>query len=133
MKAADLKKGSFMRRAVIRGTGMYAPEKVVRNEEFNKMYNKDVATFLVEKRNIHERHYMDPSQATSDLILPAARQAMQNALIAPADLDLIIVSTDTPDYLSPATAAVVQHRLEATRAGAFDVNSACAGFVTALD
>lgn len=122
-----------MRRAVIRGTGMYAPEKIVRNEEFNKMYGKDVDTFLREKRNIFERHYMDPSQATSDLILPAAQQALAAAKIGASDLDLIIVSTDTPDYLSPSTAAVVQHRLEAKRAGAFDVNSACAGFVTALD
>ena len=122
-----------MRHAVIRGTGLYAPEKVVRNEEFNKMYGKDVDTFLREKRNIIERRYMDPSQATSDLIVPAAEQAMKNAGIKATDLDLIIVSTDTPDYLSPSTAAVVQYRLGARNAGAFDVNSACAGFVTATD
>ena len=122
-----------MRRAVVRGTGMYAPEKIVRNDEFNKMYGKDVDTFLREKRNIYERHYMDPSQSTSDLIVPAAEQALANAKISAGDLDLIIVSTDTPDYLSPSTAAVVQYRLQAQRAGAFDVNSACAGFVTAMD
>lgn len=122
-----------MRRAVIRGTGMYAPEKVVRNEEFNELYKKDVDTFLREKRNIFERHYMDASQATSDLIVPAAEQAIAAAKISASDLDLIIVSTDTPDYLSPATAAVVQYRLKASKAGAFDMNSACAGFVTALD
>lgn len=121
------------RRAVIRGTGMYAPERVVTNEEFNKLYGKDVASFLVEKRNIHERRYMAPEQATSDLIVPAAEQALKNAGITAANLDLIVVSTDTPDYLSPATAAVVQHRLGAKNAGAFDINSACAGFVTALD
>lgn len=122
-----------MRRAVIRGTGMYVPEKVVLNEEFNKMYQRDVDTFLRTQRNIFQRHYMDPSQATSDLIVPAARQAMDRAGVEAMDLDLIIVATDTPDYLSPATAAVVQHKLGAQRAGAFDVNSACAGFVTALD
>lgn len=122
-----------MRRAVIRGTGMYAPEKIVCNDEFNKMYGKDVDTFLREKRNIYERHYMSPEQATSDLIVPAAEQALAAAKIGAEDLDLIIVSTDTPDYLSPSTAAVVQYRLQARRAGAFDVNSACAGFVTALD
>jgi len=122
-----------MRRAVIRGTGMYVPEKVVKNEEFNEMYKKDVATFLREKRNIHERRYMDSSQATSDLIIPAAQQALTASGIRAEALDLIIVSTDTPDYLSPSTAAVVQHRLGATNAGAFDINSACAGFVTALD
>lgn len=121
------------RRAVIRGTGMYAPERVVTNEEFNTMYGKDVASFLVEKRNIFQRRYMAPEQATSDLILPAAEQAMARAGIKATDIDLIIVSTDTPDYLSPATAAVVQYRLGAKNSGAFDINSACAGFVTALD
>lgn len=122
-----------MRRAVIRGTGLYAPEKIVRNEEFNKMYGKDVDSFLRAKRNIIERRYMSAEQATSDLIIPAAEQAMKNAGVTASDLDLIIVSTDTPDYLSPSTAAVVQYRLKAKNAGAFDINSACAGFVTALD
>lgn len=122
-----------MRRAVIRGTGMYAPERVVRNAEFNEMYGKDVDSFLREKRNIYERRYMSPEQATSDLIVPAAEQALQSAKVNVSDLDLIIVSTDTPDYLSPATAAVVQYKLGAKNAGCFDINSACAGFVTALD
>lgn len=123
----------LQRHAVIRGTGMYAPERVVTNAEFDKMYEKDMSTFLREKRNILERRFMAPEQTTSDLIVPAAEQALKNAGIAATDLDLIIVSTDTPDYLSPATAAVVQHKLRAKNAGAFDVNSACAGFVTALD
>jgi 3-oxoacyl-[acyl-carrier-protein] synthase-3 len=112
---------------------MYAPEKVVRNEEFNKMYGKDVDTFLREKRNIFERRYMSAEQSTSDLIVPAAEQALKNAKVSADQLDLIIVSTDTPDYLSPSTAAVVQFKLKAKNSGAFDINSACAGFVTALD
>lgn len=122
-----------MRRAVIRGTGLYAPERVVKNDYFNEMYKKDVDTFLREKRNIFERRYMSADQATSDLIVPAAKQAMDAAKITAKDLDLIIVSTDTPDYLSPSTASVVQYRLEAKNAGTFDINSACAGFVAALD
>ncbi len=122
-----------MKRAVIRGTGLYAPERVVTNQFFNEMYGKDVDTFLREKRNIFERRFMSSEQTTSDLIVPAAQQAMKNAGIVAADLDLIIVSTDTPDYLSPSTAAVVQFKLGAKNAGAFDINSACAGFVTALD
>lgn len=122
-----------MKRAVIVGTGMYAPERVVLNEEFNKMYGKDVDTFLREKRNIFQRRYMAPEQATSDLIIPAAEQAMKNARVEAKDIDLIIVSTDTPDYLSPSTAAVVQFKMGLKNAGAFDINSACAGFVTALD
>jgi 3-oxoacyl-[acyl-carrier-protein] synthase-3 len=76
---------------------------------------------------------MSAEQTTSDLIVEASQRAMQKAGIGPNDLDLIIVSTDTPDYLSPGTSVVVQHKLGATRAGCYDVNSACAGWVTALD
>lgn len=112
---------------------MYAPERVVKNAEFNARYDMDVDEFLRENRNIHERHFMAPDQATSDLIVPAAQAALAAAGLAAEDLDLIIVSTDTPDYISPPTASVVQHKLGAQRAGTFDINSACAGFVTALD
>lgn len=121
------------RRATIVGTGLYAPEKVVKNQYFNDLYKKDIDTFLKEQRNIFERHWMSPDQTTSDLIVPAAEQAMKNAKITAKELDLIIVATDTPDYLSPSTAAVTQFKLGATNAGSFDINSACAGFVTALD
>ena len=122
-----------VRRAMIKGTGMYAPEKVVKNQFFNDMYKRDIDTFLREQRNIFERRYMAEDQATSDLIVPAAEEAMKNAGVTAKDLDLIIVSTDTPDYVSPSTAAVVQHKLGATKAGTFDINTACAGFVTAVD
>lgn len=124
---------NHFRRATIVGTGMYVPEKIISNEFFNKMYNKDIDTFLKTQRNIFERHYMEANQTTSDLIVPAAEEAMKNAGITASDLDLIIVSTDTPDYLSPSTAAVVQHKLKAKNAGTFDINSACAGFVVATD
>lgn len=112
---------------------MYAPEKVVKNQFFNEKYGIDIDTFLREKRNIFERRYMAPEQATSDLIVPAAQDALKAAGITAEDLDLIVVSTDTPDYISPSTAAVVQHKLGARNAGTFDINTACAGFVAALD
>jgi len=121
------------RRATIVGTGMYVPEKVIKNQYFNEMYKKDIDTFLKEQRNIFERRWMSEDQATSDLIVPAAEEALKNAGITAKDIDLIVVATDTPDYMSPSTAAVVQHKLKAVRAGTFDINSACAGFVTALD
>jgi 3-oxoacyl-[acyl-carrier-protein] synthase-3 len=121
------------RRATIRGTGMYAPERVVTNAYFDNLYKKDISSFLCEQRNIFERRWMREDQCTSDLILPAATKAMAAAGISAIDLDLIIVATDTPDYISPPTSAVVQHKLGATRAGIFDLNSACAGFVTACD
>ena len=120
------------RNATIRGTGLYAPERVVPNSWFNEKYGIDIDSFLRAKRNIFERRYMRDDQTTSDLIVPAAQSAMKSAGIQATDLDLIIVATDTPDYLSPSTAAVVQHKIGATNAGTFDVNAACAGFVTAL-
>jgi 3-oxoacyl-[acyl-carrier-protein] synthase III len=122
-----------MRRAVVAGTGLHAPGRPIPNAEFNERYGIDVDGFLRANRNIHQRHLMAEDQATSDLIVPAARQALDEAGIGPEDLDLIIVSTDTPDYLSPSTASVAQFKLGAKNAGTFDINTACAGFVTALD
>lgn len=90
---------------------MYAPERVITNQYFNDLYKKDIGTFLSESRNIRERRWMEKDQRTSDLIIPAAEEAMKNAGITAKDLDLIIVSTDTPDYLSPSTASVVAYRI----------------------
>ncbi len=129
--ASDLKQS--LRRGVITGTGFYAPDNVVTNSYFDDLYKKDIGTFLREQRNIESRRWMSADQRTSDLILPAAEKALAKAKIKATDLDLIIVCTDTPDYISPSTAAVVQHRLGAKRAGTFDLNTACAGFVTGLD
>jgi 3-oxoacyl-[acyl-carrier-protein] synthase III len=120
-------------RAVIVGTGLYAPEQVVTNAELEERLGVEVDVFLREQRNIRERRFMAADQATSDLVVPAAREALTAAGIGAEDLDLIVIATDTPDYISPATASVVQHKLGARRAGTFDLNTACAGFVTALD
>jgi len=128
-----LRKDYQMRTISITGTGMYAPERVIKNSYFDELYKKDIGTFLQKSRNISERRWMTEEQTTSDLILPAAEEAMKNAGISAKDLDLIIVATDTPDYLSPSTASVVSHKLQALKAGTFDINTACAGFVTALE
>ncbi len=122
-----------MSRGYIAGTGLYVPENRVDNKFFDTKYNRDMDTFLREQRNIFYRHFMSSEQATSDLILPAAQEALKNSGLSAKDLDLIIIATDTPDYISPSTAAVVQHKLQAERSGTFDLNTACAGFVTALD
>lgn len=122
-----------MRKATIVGTGMYAPDKIVTNAYFDELYKKDIGSFLQGQRNIRERRWMSSEQCTSDLIIPAAEEALKNAGLTAKDLDLIIVSTDTPDYLSPSTSSVVQYRMGATKAGTFDINTACAGFVTACD
>lgn len=119
--------------AQILSTGRYVPEQVVTNAAVSAMLGEDIGPWLVEKVGIEERHVMAPEQATSDLVVAAAQQALDRAALKAADLDLIIVATDTPDYLSPATASVVQGKLGASHAGAFDVNCACAAWVTALD
>lgn len=120
-------------KAQILSTAMYAPGNPVDNQFFNKKYGIDIDTFLKEKRNIYARHYMSPEQTTSDLVVKATEKALSKAKLKAEDIDLIIVATDTPDYLSPSTASVVQFKLGAKNAGTFDVNTACAGFVTALD
>ncbi|MGE0764011.1 MAG: 3-oxoacyl-ACP synthase III family protein [Bdellovibrionales bacterium] len=121
------------RQAKISGVGMCVPERLIPNSYFDELHKQDLGTFLREKRNIHQRYFMRDDQATSDLIVPAAEKALKAAGISAKDLQLIIVATDTPDFISPPTAAVVQHRLQATNAGVFDLNAACAGFVTGLD
>ncbi len=123
----------MMSRAQIIGTGLYAPERVVTNGYFDRLYGEDVDDFLRARRNITERRYADEDEATSDLATEAAHQALGKAGIGVEDVDLIIVSTDTPDFLSPSTAAVVQSKLGARKAATFDLNTACAGYVTALD
>jgi 3-oxoacyl-[acyl-carrier-protein] synthase-3 len=119
--------------AVVVGTGLHAPGRAIPNAEYNERYGLDVDAFLRANRNIETRHLMAANEATSDLAVPAAREAIERAGLDVMDIDLIVVSTDTPDYISPPTASVVQHKLGAMRAGTFDLNSACAGFVTALD
>jgi len=122
-----------MRHAQIISTGSYVPERVLTNAEFERRLGEPVGDWLVANVGIRERHFMADDQATSDLAVAAAHIALERAGLEPDALDRIIVATDTPDYLSPATAAVVQAKLGARRAGVFDLNTACAGWVTALD
>ncbi len=122
-----------MRNVQILSTGSYVPERVVTNAEVDALMGASTSEWLVENVGIKERRWMAPEQVTSDLIVEAAKKALEHAGITAADLDLIIVSTDTPDYLSPNTSIVVQNKLGADKAGCYDVNSACAGWVTALD
>lgn len=121
------------RNARIIATGMHAPDRVVTNQWFNDLLGEDVDTWLVENLTIRERRWCGDGESTADLVTACAEGLLERAGLAAPDLDLIIVSTDTPEYVSPSTASVVQHRLGAAGAGTFDVNTACAGFVTALD
>jgi 3-oxoacyl-[acyl-carrier-protein] synthase-3 len=122
------------RQAAITGTGSYVPERVVTNAELSAALGEDVDDFVRNTLGIRERRWSAPGQSTADLAEHAARRALDDAGLAAADIDLLIVSTDTPEYVSPATASVLHGRLGLRPdAGTFDVNSACAGFATALD
>jgi len=116
----------------ILATSSYVPERVVTNAEVDALMGESTNEWLLANVGIRERHWMSPEQTTSDLIVEASRKALDRAGINANELDMIIVSTDTPDYLSPSTSIVVQYKLGST-AGCYDVNSACAGWVTALD
>ncbi|MBU0704006.1 MAG: ketoacyl-ACP synthase III [Chloroflexi bacterium] len=121
------------RHAQIISTGAYVPDRVVTNAEIDAILGEQTSEWLVENVGIRERRWMSPDQTTSDLVVAASQQALERAGIGPEKVDLVIVSTDTPDYLSPGTSVVVQHKLGAVNAGCYDVNSACAGWVMALD
>jgi 3-oxoacyl-[acyl-carrier-protein] synthase-3 len=121
------------RYAQILSTGRYVPEKMLPNTYFNEILGRNVDRWLVENVGIKERHVMASDETTSDLCMHAANQALERAGMEATNIDLLIVSTDTPDYLSPATANVVQDKIGAVNAGVFDINCACAGWVTAMD
>jgi 3-oxoacyl-[acyl-carrier-protein] synthase-3 len=122
-----------MRNAIIRSTGAYAPERVLPNSFFNDLLGENVDAWLRENVEIYERRWCKADESTADLCEHAARQAIERAGLNAAQIDLLIIATDTPEYISPSTASVVQHRIGAVNAGTFDVNTACAGFVTAMD
>jgi 3-oxoacyl-[acyl-carrier-protein] synthase III len=121
------------RNATVTGTGCAVPGKSLSNAYFDELLGQPVSAWLTKNTGIEHRFHLEDGQVTSDLAIAAARQALERASKTASDVDLIILATDTPDQLSPATAVVVQHALGATRAVAFDVNCACAGFVTALE
>ena len=121
------------RNAVITSSGMYVPERIVPNSYFDELLGEDVSTWLAENVQIYERRWCNENQSTADLCMEAAIDALNNAQLDASAIDLLIVATDTPEYISPSTASKVQYKLGMNNAGSFDVNTACAGFVTALD
>jgi 3-oxoacyl-[acyl-carrier-protein] synthase-3 len=115
----------------ITGVGLYAPEKVLTNTDLEAMVDTS-DEWITTRTGIKERRVASSEQAASDLALPAARQALEQAGIAAEDLDLVIVATATPDMLFPATAAILADELGAKRAAAYDLLAGCTGFVYAL-
>jgi len=121
------------RYAVITGTGSYVPEHVLTNADLAARLGVEIEPFVSETLGIRERHVCGPSQSTADLAEHAAVRALDDAGVEPDAIDLLIVATDTPEFISPATSSVLHGRLGTRRAGTFDVNAGCAGYVTALD
>ena len=120
------------RYATIISTGRYIPEIEVSNDELRKRFAHipDFVDKMEESSEIRTRWWAPEDWCASDIALPAAQQALEMAGRKPEDVDLIILGTDSPDYTTPATSVVLQHKLGAINAGTFDVGCACASFPT---
>ena len=119
------------RRAIITGTGSFLPEKVLTNFDLEKMVDTS-NDWILTRTGISERRIVDDNLAASDLAAEAATRALADAGLSPSQIDLLIVSTITPDTILPSCACTVQHRLGASRAAAFDITAACSGFLYGL-
>src|ERR1700737_4528670 len=115
----------------ITGVGAYAPAGILTNEDFEKLVDTS-DEWIVQRTGIKRRHIAAPHEATSDIAIPAALAALNAAGRSPSELDCVIVATATPDYLFPATAALVASRLGIAGKAAFDISIACSGFVYGL-
>jgi len=118
-------------RSAVTGVGSFLPEKVVTNADL-ALFVDTTDEWIVDRTGIRQRHQARDDQPTSDLATEAARRALIDAGKTPADVDLIIVATTTPDMTFPATAAIVQKKLGCPVGIAFDVQAVCSGFVYAL-
>lgn len=121
-----------LRTVSITGVGSYVPERVLSNADLEKLVETS-DEWITTRTGIKERRIAAEGQTTADMATAAALRAMAAAGVTAADIDLIIVATITPDMPFPSTACLVQHRLGAQRAAAFDIEAACSGFVYALD
>ena len=113
------------------GTGSYLPEKVVTNDDLARTVDTS-DEWIRTRTGIRSRHFAAEGELASDLALPAAQRALDAAGVNPADIDLIIVATTTPDIIFPSTACILQSKLGIAGCPAFDVQAVCSGFVYAL-
>lgn len=116
--------------AGIIGTGYYVPEKILTNFDLEKMVDTN-NEWIVERTGIEERRIAEKDVPVSELAFRAAQMALADAKVDAADIDLIIMATLTSDCVIPSTSCVLQHRLGAVKAAAFDLSAACSGFVYA--
>jgi 3-oxoacyl-[acyl-carrier-protein] synthase III len=114
------------------GTGSYVPERILTNQELEKMVDT-TDQWIQTRTGIRERRIAKDNEATSDMGARAAMAAMEQAKVTPEEIDLIIVATATPDHIFPATACYVQKKIGAINAACFDLSAACSGFLYALE
>ncbi len=113
------------------GLGSYVPQRIMTNKDLEQTMDTS-DEWIVERTGIYERRVAAEHEATSDLATKAAQKALEDANVAAAEIDLIIVATGTSDMAFPATACLVQDNLKAVNAAAFDISAACSGFIYAL-
>lgn len=115
----------------ITGWGMYVPDRVLTNHDLEQMVDTN-DEWIVSRTGIRERRITGPGETTSTMAVEASQQALERAGVAPKELDLIIVATSSPDYLTPPVSSMVQDQLDAEKAAAFTLGAGCTGFVYAL-
>jgi len=118
----------LVRNVKIIGTGSYVPEKIYTNEYLETIVPTS-AEWIFENVGINERHIAAENETTSDLAAKAGLNAVKHAKLSVDDIDLIIVATATPDRKAPSTAAIVQNKMKAYNAAAFDISAVCSGFL----
>ncbi|WP_349360479.1 beta-ketoacyl-ACP synthase III [Stappia sp.] len=120
-----------VKRSIVLGTGSYLPERRLTNSDLADLVDTS-DEWIVQRTGIRARHIAAEGEVTSDLAVHAARRALEAAKLEPADIDLIVLATATPDHTFPASAVTVQNKLGLTSGFAFDVHAVCSGFVYAL-
>jgi 3-oxoacyl-[acyl-carrier-protein] synthase III len=114
--------------ARITGTGSYAPKKVISNQDLEKLVNTS-DQWITERTGIKERRIAEKGQTTSDLAYEAGKKALKAAGLGPDELDLVLVATMSPDMILPSLSCMLQEKLGAKNAAAFDIYAACSGFI----
>lgn len=117
--------------ARITGWGKYLPERVMKNSDLEKIVETS-DEWIVSRTGIRERHIVGDDEATSTMAVAAGIKALESARIPASEIDMVILATDSPDRVTPASAAYVQHAIGATDAAAFDIVAGCSGFIYAL-
>src|SRR6267378_6582993 len=120
-----------MTRARITGVGAFLPKRILTNADLEKMVETN-DEWIVQRTGIRERRIVDENEATSDLAVRAAQQALERANLLPEDVEFIAVGTTSPDMIFPTVGNIVQHRLGCRRAGSVDMLAACAGSIYSL-